>query len=116
MPRDQSLPAIALQLLDAVLVLLGRRAVTQAGGARARVKEVTIEDVDIHPLEDRPPGLRFRAKWTALGTVGHWGHIHTRENYYEADIDVEPKDGVWKITGLELLEEKRIDPYAQPKS
>ena len=90
--------------------------VTQAGGARARVKEVTIEDVDIHPLEDRPPGLRFRAKWTALGTVGHWGHIHTRENYYEADIDVQPRDGVWKITGLDLLEEKRIDPYARPTS
>jgi hypothetical protein len=67
-------------------------------------------------LEGRTPGLRFRAKWTALGTVGHWGHIHTRENYYEADIDVEPQEGVWKITGLELLEEKRIDPYAQPKS
>jgi len=90
--------------------------VTQAGGARARVKEVNIEDVKVSPLKDRPPGLRFHARWTALGTVGHWGHIHTRENYYEANIDAEAREGVWKITGLELLEEKRIDSYAQPKS
>jgi hypothetical protein len=24
-------------------------------------------------------------------------------------------DGAWKITDLELLEEKRIDPYTKPK-
>ena len=90
--------------------------VTQAGGARARVKEVNIQDVAVQELEGRPLGLQFHAKWTALGTVGHWGHIHTRENFYEAKIDVAPQDGVWKITGLELLEEKRIDPYAQPKT
>ncbi|MEN8688978.1 MAG: hypothetical protein ABF303_10590, partial [Desulfobacterales bacterium] len=88
--------------------------VTQAGGARARVKEVKIQEVKVSPLKDRPLGLLFRAKWTALGTVGHWGHIHTRENQYDANITVEPVDGAWKITNLELLEERRIDPYAQP--
>ncbi len=90
--------------------------VTQAGGARARVKEVKIQDVEVSPLKDHPLGLLFHAKWTALGTVGHWGHIHTRENQYDANITVEPVDGAWKITGLELLEEKRIDPYAKPKA
>ena len=89
--------------------------VTQAGGAQARVKEVKIQDVDVSPLKDRPLGLLFHAKWTALGTVGHWGHIHTRENQYDANITVEPVDAAWKITELELLEEKRIDPYAKPK-
>ena len=47
-----------------------------------------------------------------MGTVGHWGHIHTRKNQYHANINVEPVDGTWKITRLELLDEKRIDPYA----
>ena len=89
--------------------------VTQAGGARARVKEVEILDVDVNHLDDRPLGLLFRATWTAMGSVGHWGHIHIRKNQYEADITVEPVDGAWKITGLELLEEKRIDSYAKPK-
>ena len=30
----------------------------------------------------------------------------------EANISEEAVNGVWKITGLELLDEKRIDPYA----
>ena len=90
--------------------------VTQAGGARARVKEVEILDVEVNHLKDRPLGLLFHAKWTAMGTVGHWGHIHMRKNQYEANITVEPVDGAWKITDLELLEEKRIDSYAQAKS
>ena len=90
--------------------------VTQAGGARARVKEVEILDVDVNHLDDRPLGLLFRATWTAMGSVGHWGHIHIRKNQYEANITVEPVDGAWKITGLELLEEKRIDSYANPKA
>jgi len=38
-----------------------------------------------------------------------------RKNRYEANIIVEPMEEVWKITGLELLEEKRIDPYVKPK-
>ena len=90
--------------------------VTQAGGARARVKEVEILDVDVNHLDDSPLGLLFHARWTAMGTVGHWGHIHIRKNQYEANITVKPVEGPWKITGLELLEETRIDPYAQQKT
>ena len=86
--------------------------VTQAGGARARVKQVEILDVAVNDLDNNPLGLLFRAKWTALGSVGHWGHIHIRKNQYDAYITVEPVDGTWKITDLELLEEKRIDSYA----
>lgn len=87
--------------------------VKRAGGARAKVKEVEILDVTVENHADRPWALSFKSKWTAMGTVGHWGHIHTRKNQYEAIITVEPVDGAWKITGLELLEEKRIDPFAQ---
>jgi hypothetical protein len=85
--------------------------VTQAGGAQGKVKDIDILDVSIKHLDDRPLALVFHSKWTAMGSVGHWGHIHTRKNQYEANITVEPVDGVWKITDLELLEEKRIDPY-----
>ncbi len=90
--------------------------VTQAGGAQAKVKEIDIQDVSVKHLDDRPLALLFHSKWTAMGTVGHWGHIHMRKNQYEANITVEPVDGAWKITDLELLEEKRIDPYANPKA
>lgn len=89
--------------------------VTQAGNARARVKEVEVLDVDVSHLDDRPLGLLFRATWTAMGSVGHWGHIHVRKNQYNANITVEPVDGTWKITDLELLEEKRIDVFGEPR-
>ena len=85
--------------------------VTQAGGARARVKEVEILSVTVDGSDGNPLGMVFDAQWTAMGTVGHWGHIHTRKNQYHANITVEPVDGAWKIMDLELLEEKRIDPY-----
>ncbi len=86
--------------------------VTQAGGAQAKVKAVEIEEAKVEPHPDNPRALYYRSQWTAMGTVGHWGHIHTRQNRYSANITVEPVRGSWKITGLELLEEKRIDPYA----
>ena len=62
---------------------------------------------------DAASALACNTTWTALGTVGHWGHVHTRKNLYQAMLTVEPVDGAWKITALELLEEKRLDPTSQ---
>jgi hypothetical protein len=113
---DRLATSVSGNLLS-VIYLQNRKSlvVTQAGGARARVKEVEILEVDVNRLDDRPLGRLFHARWTAMGTVGHWGHIHMRKNQYEANISVEPVGGAWKITDLELLEEKRIDSYANPK-
>jgi len=87
--------------------------VKQAGGAQARVKEIDVLDVKVESNPKSSRALNLRSRWRALGKVGHWGHIHIRQNQYEANIVVEPVDGAWKITNLELLEEKRIDPSAQ---
>ena len=115
LPEEQQREAL-LRAADIYLQNRKSLVVTQAGGAQAKVKEVKILDVAVEPLDDRPLALIFRSKWTAMGTVGHWGHIHMRKNQYDANITVEPVDGAWKITDLELLEEKRIDPYAKPKT
>jgi hypothetical protein len=87
-------------------------AVQKAGGAQAKVKEVEI----ISANAERMDGLAYQIKgnWTATGTVGHWGHVHTRQNFYDAIVTVEAVDGAWKITDMELLEEKRIEPGTQP--
>ena len=84
-------------------------AIKKAGGAQAKVKDVEILDIEAERL-DEILTYNFKARWTATGTVGHWGHIHTRKNLYNAIITVKAIAGNWKITGLELLEEKRIDP------
>jgi hypothetical protein len=88
--------------------------IQKAGGAQARVKAVEVSEVTVTRLPERPLALACNTTWTALGTVGHWGHVHTRKNLYQAMLTVEPVDGAWKITALELLEERRLDPTAQP--
>jgi len=90
-------------------------AVKKAGGAQARVKEIEILEAQAEPLSSEGKGFGLKAKWTAQGSVGHWGHVHTRKNYYDALVNVQVVDGHWKITGLELLEEKRLEPYAKPE-
>ena len=48
------------------------------------------------------------ATWTVIGSVGHWGHIHQRQNQYQARLHVAPIEGEWKLVGLDILEEKRL--------
>jgi hypothetical protein len=59
---------------------------------------------------ERAGGRAFRANctWNVAGSVGHWGHIHQRTNQYVAELTVEPVDGVWRITALELIQEERL--------
>jgi hypothetical protein len=87
-------------------------AVQQAGGAQAKVQEVAIEEAVATRRDDDGLGYDVRAKWTAMGTVGHWGHTHIRQNLYDALLTIEAVDGSWKIKGMQVLEESRIDPNA----
>jgi len=98
--------------LLADIYLQNRRsfAVQQAGGAQAKIQSVEIQDAVAERLDDRPLAYAIRGNWAAQGTVGHWGHVHTRRNRYDAIVTVEAVDGAWKITDMEVLEEQRVDP------
>jgi hypothetical protein len=85
-------------------------AVQRAGGAQARVREVEVREASARRGEGG--GYAIDTVWTAAGTVGHWGHTHVRENLYRATVTIEPVEGHWRITGLEILDEQRIDPGA----
>ena len=87
-------------------------AIQQAGGAQAKIKNVDVERATPQGLDDGALGYAINGRWTATGSVGHWGHIHIRRNLYEAEVRVEAVDDNWKITELNVLEEKRIDPNA----
>ncbi len=77
------------------------------GGARAKVKE--IELLEVEPRRRRgEPGFVARCLWNVAGSVGHWGHVHTRTNQYQAELTIQPVDGAWKVTKLEILQEERI--------
>ncbi len=88
------------------LEMIQSLAIDGGEGARARVTDV---DVQIDKVT-QGDGLTFttEGQWTALGTVGHWGHTHTRVNRYNARVTFRPVDSEWKITGLEVLELRRM--------
>jgi len=77
------------------------------GGAKVKIKEVDITGSATSYFKGEA-GFQTRAQWQVAGSVGHWGHIHIRRNQYEAMITVKPIEGQWKITQLEILEEKRL--------
>ncbi len=57
----------------------------EQGGAVAHVKRVRITHIE---MAAPGPGARLPVDctWRVMGTVEHWGHIHTRENEYTARI------------------------------
>lgn len=76
-------------------------------GTRVKVTDLSVTVDNVQRLHGRE-GFVAEGQWTALGTVGHWGHAHNRVNRYRAKITVEPFDGAWKISGLDITEEKRM--------
>jgi len=76
------------------------------GGARAKVKQIELIALETEPGEDG--GFLAHATWKVAGSVGHWGHIHQRVNQYRAELSVAPRDGLWKLVGLQILEEERL--------
>ncbi len=77
------------------------------GGARAKVKTIELGKLIPRALADRP-GFSATTTWTVRGSVGHWGHVHQRSNRYRGELVIEPIEGQWKLTGMELLEEERL--------
>jgi hypothetical protein len=79
---------------------------TNQGGARARVKQIELTEISARGGENG--AFVARATWNVFGSVGHWGHIHSRSNRYEAELEIAPSDGVWKLSRLEILDEERL--------
>ena len=82
----------------------------EQGGAIARVNSSVINQ---KTLQDRlfshgQPQFHYQCTWNVSGTVEHWGHIHTRENQYEALFTVSAAEDAWKITDLDVASETRI--------
>jgi hypothetical protein len=76
------------------------------GGARARVKAIELTDIAASSGENG--AVIARTTWNVFGSVGHWGHIHSRSNRYEAELEISPSEGVWKLSRMEILDEQRL--------
>jgi len=83
--------------------------IVKQGGARAKVKSVELKEFSSKPLQGEF-GYQYHCIWDVSGTVEHWGHRHVRTNQYEANLIIKPIENRWKITDIDLIEEKRIKP------
>jgi hypothetical protein len=77
------------------------------GGARAKVQSVEMQAIEILPA-DKPNSFRANATWNVNGSVGHWGHVHTRSNQYRAELLIEAVDQRWKLIDMNVLQEQRL--------
>ena len=77
------------------------------GGASAKVEKVEI--LEIHNvISGAENDFGIEATWTINGSVSHFGHMHYRQNRYRAVIWISPKDGNWKISNIEMIDETRL--------
>ena len=76
------------------------------GGIQVKVKNVEVMDVE--EVSSDKDGISFKCKWLVTGDVGHWGHIHSRNNQYSAILNLRSKDGLWKLYDIDIIEEIRL--------
>ena len=112
--RDESMvydlleQSISGDLLEEIYLKMRRSLeLDNQGGARAKVKAVTLEKLTAHRL-DGDIGFIADATWRVTGSVGHWGHVHQRVNQYQAQLRIQSIDRRWKLTGLEIFNEERL--------
>jgi hypothetical protein len=100
--RSADGPLLKQLYLDIIAAL----SLDEAEAARVHVAEFAAEVESLTPASAN--GFTALTSWSALGSVGHWGHTHTRTNVNQAKITVHPVNGAWKITAIEMLEQRRL--------
>jgi hypothetical protein len=101
-------------LQDTYLTIIEGLKMEEQGGAVARVRQVDILDGHRSDLsgpsrsEQLPEGFAYRCRWNVVGTVEHWGHIHERTNQFEADFRVQSVGGNWKVTHIDVVDNRRL--------
>ena len=66
-----------------------------------------LQAIEVLPGRDNN-GFQGRATWNVNGSVGHWGHVHSRSNQYQADLFIEAIDNRWKLVEMNVLQELRL--------
>ena len=79
----------------------------EQGGSRSRVLDVKLVSGSFagEPTES---AFDMEYRWRVVGSVEHWGHIHTREHEYLARFSVRSVAGQWKLHAVKFLSQKRV--------
>ena len=76
-------------------------------GAMSIIDRLDVKSIDsIKHLKNG--AIAMVANWDVYGSVRHENHIHFRCNTYKAELTIAPMDNYWKLTGVQLLDEKRV--------
>ena len=68
---------------------------------------MTLESVKLKPA-DGDNRFSAEASWVVNGSVGHWGHIHQRNNRYHAILTIAVVGSQWKLEEMTVLQEERL--------
>ena len=83
------------------------------GGAVCVVEDVEILNNTIVSEESETvtssTGFRINCKWRVTGLVKHGNHIHKRVNEYSGIYSLAPSEDKWKIVGVEISDQHRVD-------
>ena len=83
----------------------------EQSGAVARIQAINYDGGKQMPRSSTTvlwPGFEYSSTWTVAGTVEHWGHIHERQNRFEAVFTIEPRDDNWKITRMDIASQEQV--------
>ena len=88
--------------------------VVDKSSAVCKVHEVEVLEsraTAVDPSSDgRAQRFDIACHWRVHGVVKHFEHIHRRVNEYRADYRLTKKPEGWKITGVAVSEQDRLDP------
>jgi hypothetical protein len=76
--------------------------VKNQGGLRISVKNVDVENLE--RIDRVGSEQTYRCRWQVSGWIGHWGHIHARDNEHFAEITLTDQGGEWRITSMTMLD------------
>lgn len=62
------------------------------------------------PIQPLPGGgFGLLCSWAIEARIEHWGHVHTRTNELTGWLAIEPREGEWRLTALDLTARRRLD-------
>lgn len=86
----------------------------EQGGAVCGIDSVKVLDGAVVPesmVDAEHPEFKVDWHWEVVGSVSHWGHVHRRKNEYKAEYTVRHDGESWKIAGVVVKEQKRVDDF-----
>lgn len=80
-------------------------------GAVARIQSIKYDNGKETPQASTAvpsTGFEYSSTWTVAGTVEHWGHIHERQNRFDAVFTIEPRDGNGKLHRMDISSQQQV--------